>query len=406
MPAGLTRSAPTARNGPTRALGPSRTSTGARAGNLRTGPTTWPSPSRTTRSSPAAGTTGRCRTGAASPNPPAEAFPNAGYAHDEAWPEPQNTLTPAASPVGGNTGVPPSGASKNDAGHPVVGSVPAKTPKPYAPHTAEPEVFDPADTVEEWSDAAQSTSSTTSAKGAQHVTDANPVEYRHVYAVMESNFPDSALEWVKHSTWIGPVNVPWSRVDDDDIDSWAASHQPEAVQRFAKEIARGGRHTEPSILVHQANHSDGREKIIDGHHRAMARHLKLGKPVLAYVGTVPQRWMAQALETHSSQLHQGADPANKGDAETLREYWTHEAHGGPTDFAYADEIAWGTDGDFAARGRAAERARAHDRRAGQGLREPACTTGRSATGPRSTPAWKARANEARRVQGSLRPRMG
>ena len=23
-----------------------------------------------------------------------------------------------------------------------------------------------------------------------------------------------------------------------------------------------------------------------------------------------------------------------------------QAHGGPTDFAYADEIAWGTDGDF------------------------------------------------------------
>ena len=280
------------------------------------------------------------------PAPPAEAFPNQGYAHDEAWPQPQATLTPAASPVGGRTGVPPSGTSKNDAGHPVVGSVPAQTPAPYKPHSAEPEAFDPADTVEEWSPEAGSNVVHDLPKGAQHVTDANPVEYRHVYAVMESNFPDSALEWVKHSTWTGPVNVPWSRIDDDDIDSWAAHHQPEAVQRFAKEIARGGRHTEPSILVHQANHSDGREKIIDGHHRAMARHFKMGKPVLAYVGTVPQRWMAQALQTHSSQLHQGDDPANKGDAETLREYWTHEAHGGPTDFAYADEIAWGTPGDF------------------------------------------------------------
>ena len=36
----------------------------------------------------------------------------------------------------------------------------------------------------------------------------------------------------------------------------------------------------------------------------------------------------------------------KGDAETLREYWTHEAHGGPTDFAYAEAIKWGTEGDF------------------------------------------------------------
>jgi hypothetical protein len=207
--------------------------------------------------------------------------------------------------------------------------------------------------VEEWSPEADSDvvhDLPRARKGAQHVTDANPVEYRHVYSLMESNFPDSALEWVKHSTWHGPCHVPWSRVDDDDIDSWAASHQPEAVNRFAREIAKGGKHTEPAILVHQANHSDGREVIIDGHHRSMARHFKLGKPVLAYVGTVPPRWMQQALETHSSQLHQGADPQNKGaghgSAETLREYWAREAHGGPTRFAYADQIRWGEDGDF------------------------------------------------------------
>jgi SPP1 gp7 family putative phage head morphogenesis protein len=36
-----------------------------------------------------------------------------------------------------------------------------------------------------------------------------------------------------------------------------------------------------------------------------------------------------------------------GDAEVLREYWTHEAHGGPTHFAYADEIKWGSKNDFA-----------------------------------------------------------
>lgn len=357
---------------------------------------------------PRGGDDGKMPSRGRKPNPPAEAFPNQGTAHDEMWPEPQATLTPAASPVGGNTGVPPSGvkrakvskesvhyrlatdprrcgscemyrpsdvddefglctlvqgvikaadtcdrwystAEKNDSGHPVVGSVPAEAPKPYSPHEIEPQAFDPAETVETWSPQAGSNvvhDLPGASKAAQHVTDANPVEWRHVYALMESNFPDSALEWVKHSTWTGPVNVPWSRVDDDDLDSWAAAGQPGAVQRFAKEIARGGQHTEPSILAHQANHPDGREIIIDGHHRAMARHFKLGKPVLAYVGTVPQRWMAQALQTHSSQVHSGSDPANKGDAETLREYWTHEAHGGPTHFEFANEIRWGTDGDF------------------------------------------------------------
>jgi hypothetical protein len=86
--------------------------------------------------------------------------------------------------------------------------------------------------------------------------------------------------------------------------------------------------------------------IVDGHHRAKARR-KLGKPVLAYVGNIDPRDREAAEQTHSSQDHHGGDPANKGgNAETLREYWTHEAHGGPTDFAYADEIAWGTPGDF------------------------------------------------------------
>jgi 8-oxo-dGTP pyrophosphatase MutT (NUDIX family) len=246
------------------------------------------------------------------PNPPAAAFPNQGSQHDDAWPQPQATLTPApASPVGADTGVPPSGASKGDSAHPVVGSVPAQAPRPFKPGSVPPVAFDPGETTERWSDADDSDVVTDLPKGAAQVTDANPVEWRHVWSVMESQFPDSALQWVRHSTWHGPTHVPWSRIDDDAIDSWAASHQPEAVNRFAREIAKGGKHTEPSILIHQANSPDGREKIVDGHHRAMARHFKLGMPVLAYVGTVPARWMQQALETHSSQFHQGSDPGNR-----------------------------------------------------------------------------------------------
>jgi 8-oxo-dGTP pyrophosphatase MutT (NUDIX family)/2'-5' RNA ligase len=152
-------------------------------------------------------------------------------------------------------------------------------------------------------------------KGAADLSDPNPVEWRHVYAQLEGNFPDSALEWVKHSTWVGPVNIPWSRINDDDISEWAASHEPEAVNRFADEIARGGAHTDPSVVFHEANHPDSREVIGDGHHRAMARHFKLGRPVLAYVGTVPARWMQQAREMHSAQVHSGSDPENKS-AET------------------------------------------------------------------------------------------
>ena len=41
-----------------------------------------------------------------------------------------------------------------------------------------------------------------------------------------------------------------------------------------------------------------------------------------------------------------ADLGKSGNAETLREYWAHEAHPGPTRFEFADQIAWGTPGDF------------------------------------------------------------
>lgn len=304
------------------------------------------------------------------PNPAAQAFPNQGTEHDEMWPAPQTTLTPPGSSIGARTGVPPSGekhqkvtpesvnyrpargahrcgncvmfhpagsgdgrcdilyglvgagdvcdrwearAAEKDSAHPVVGSVPAQAPKPYKPRSVPPEAFDPADTVEQWSDADQSNvvhDLPQAKKGAQHVTDPNPVEWRHVYAQLEQNFPAEAIGWVKRARWIGPVNVPWSRVDDDDADKWAASHQPEAVSRFAKAISAGTGHTNPSILV-QHPHTN-RAFIVDGHHRALARR-KLGKPVLAYVGNIDPRDREAAEQTHSFQQHQGSDPQNKSE---------------------------------------------------------------------------------------------
>ena len=258
---------------------------------------------------PRGGSDGEMPSRGRKPNPPADAFPNQGDEHDDAWPEPQNTLQPPGSSIGARTGVPPSGkASGNDAGHPVVGSVPAKTPQPYKPHSVPAEAFDPGETVEEWSPEADSNIVHSLPKGAAQVTDANPVEWRHVYAQLEQNFPNDAIEWVKRARWIGPVNVPWSRIDDDDEDKWAASHQPDAVNRFARGIASGEGNTAPSVLVQEPN--SNRAFIVDGHHRALARR-KLGKPVLAYVGNIDPRDRQAARETHSSQVHSGEDPANK-----------------------------------------------------------------------------------------------
>ena len=182
-------------------------------------------------------------------------------------------------------------------------------------------------------------------KDAADLTDPNPVEPEHVANLMRKNFPEKAIKWVYDARWVGPVLIPQDRIDCDDEDSWAASHEPEAVARFAKDIKNGTGHTHPVIMVQTSD--DDKADIVDGHHRTLA-YRKLGQPVKAYVGFVPagdDRWQ----ETHSSQLNQGGSPANKaaeGNAETLREYWSGQSHGGPTHFAGAKEIAWGTPGDF------------------------------------------------------------
>ena len=126
---------------------------------------------------------------------------------------------------------------------PVVGTVPAKTPRPSTPRSELPETYDPSEavmhTTPEGNVVEDIGDSEPIKKGAAEAGDPNPVEWRHVYAQLERNFPNDSLEWVKRARWIGPVNVPWDRIDTDDEDSWAASHQPDAVNRFAREIKSG-----------------------------------------------------------------------------------------------------------------------------------------------------------------------
>ena len=124
---------------------------------------------------PRGGDDGKMPTRGRKPNPPADAFPNAGDEHDDMWPPPENTLQPPGSSIGARTGVPPSG-EKNDSGHPVVGSVPAKTPKPYSPHSIPAQAFDPGEVIEQWSPEAGSDVVHDLGKGASDPHDANPVE--------------------------------------------------------------------------------------------------------------------------------------------------------------------------------------------------------------------------------------
>lgn len=176
-------------------------------------------------------------------------------------------------------------------------------------------------------------------KGAADPHDANPVEAEHVMNQMRKNYPEKALKWMAKARWIGPIEVPQDRIDYDDVDSWAASHQGARVKEFAKKIKKGVGHTQPVVAVQEPG--ENRVKIIDGHHRTLA-YQKLGKPIRAYVGFVDSDggpWD----ETHVYQDNQGASPANKaeghgGDTETLRRYWTHGKG--------AAKIRWGEPGDF------------------------------------------------------------
>ena len=194
----------------------------------------------------------------------------------------------------------------------IVGSIPAETPESAeaeAPHPEEP--YDPGDSVPVQTPAGNAFRRPGSNKGhggPSDFSDPNPVDSEHVYLQMAKNFPPDAIQWVKRARWIGPVNVPWDRIDSAAVESWAASHQPEKVGEFAKLIQAHSGHVAPSVAI-QDNDSP-KAIIIDGHHRALARK-KLGMPVLCYVGMIDPRDRQAAEETHSKQIHQGADPRNK-----------------------------------------------------------------------------------------------
>jgi ParB-like nuclease domain len=145
------------------------------------------------------------------------------------------------------------------------------------------------------------------AKDAADLSDPNPVEAEHVKNQMRANYPEKAIGWISAATWIGPVQVPQGRVNFAGRDGWAASHEPGAVKRFTRHIKAGTGHTHPVVMVQEPGES--KADVVDGHHRTLA-YEKLGRPVTAYIGFTPQgdhRWR----ETHSSQVHQGADRANK-----------------------------------------------------------------------------------------------
>jgi 8-oxo-dGTP pyrophosphatase MutT (NUDIX family) len=144
-------------------------------------------------------------------------------------------------------------------------------------------------------------------KDAADLTDPNEVEAEHVINQMRKNYPEKALGWMREARWIGPVQVPQDRIDDDDMDKWAASREKARVKHFARQIRENAAGLHPAVSVQEPGES--KIKIIDGHHRTLA-YRKLGLPVKTYIGFVGSNGGVWD-ETHSYQFHSGADPANK-----------------------------------------------------------------------------------------------
>jgi 8-oxo-dGTP pyrophosphatase MutT (NUDIX family) len=133
---------------------------------------------------------------------------------------------------------------------------------------------------------------------------------REVYQQLLGDFPADKVRWVLALHWTGPQVVPLDQVDFSNEDSWAASHDPKRVGKFAKKI-RAGKKVKPAILIDRPGHPQA--LVADGHHRAKAYRLE-GRGVYAYVAH-PRENLGPWDELHASQIHGHAAVAKAGDVE-------------------------------------------------------------------------------------------
>lgn len=125
---------------------------------------------------------------------------------------------------------------------------------------------------------------------------------------LSKNYPPDSISWVKSARWTGPVGLDHSLINLSSESTWAADHEPAKVEAFKERIQSGD---DPKPAVGVLEPGDSQVQIIDGHHRTLA-YLSLGLPVRVFIGRV-NKHNGPWNETHSFQVHQGSDSANKGD---------------------------------------------------------------------------------------------
>lgn len=112
-------------------------------------------------------------------------------------------------------------------------------------------------------------------------TDSKGTTLQRVQNQLIADYPRSALTWLDQADWSEPRAVDTDDVDfQDSIFQRVMSKDGTKVSRFAKRISAGWK--KPVVLIKRPN---GKLKAIDGHTR-LAAYRQLGKPAMAWVGTV------------------------------------------------------------------------------------------------------------------------
>lgn len=124
---------------------------------------------------------------------------------------------------------------------------------------------------------------------------------KRVYRQLLPDFPAPALEFVKRTEWIGPVAIPTDQIDFSNRANWAASHEPEKVQKHIELIKNDK--SMPVILAKLPGHD--KFVCLDAHHRLLAYEAMDEEPV-CYVGFVSGSDAEAALTMHSKQYHGGS----------------------------------------------------------------------------------------------------
>ena len=122
-----------------------------------------------------------------------------------------------------------------------------------------------------------------------------------VYHQLLPDFPVSAIDWVKHTEWIGPVKIPLDQIDFSNRANWVASHEPKKVNLHIKLIKEGK--SKPCILAKLPGHD--KLFIADSHHRILACE-KMGVKPECYIALVKPKDIEACVKMHSLQYSGGS----------------------------------------------------------------------------------------------------